>query len=495
MSLHPELARLLARCADDPLRYVHTVFPWGTGELVNSKPRTWQCELLGEIGKRLQRGESAEEPMRIAIASGHGIGKSALVAWLTLWSLDTCPGARVVVTANTFEQLRGKTWPELMVWHRRNLTCSEWTPTSTSLYSNDAAHQQTWRADAVAWSDHRPAGFAGLHTQGKRITLIMDEASAIPANIWEVCEGAMTDRGTQKIWFCPGNPTRADGRFLECFGKRKHRWMTRQIDSRTVEGVAREQLDQWVADYGEDSDFVRVRVRGVFPRVGAVQFIGSELVASAMSPEQRTPYILDSDPVVMGLDVARFGDDESVLVIRRGRDARTVPPQRYRGLDAMQLVGHVVEWINRCGGIVDALFVDATGVGGPVADRLRQLGYHVIDVNNGAVSDCMTNEPCANKGAECWARGRQWLKTGGCLLADPDLEAELTARQYGFDAHNRIVLERKSDMKKRGLSSPNIADALFLTFAYPVAPRGGLPRRIGGGTVESEYDPHAAVVF
>jgi hypothetical protein len=489
--LEPELLQALARCVHDPLRYVHLVYPWGRGDLEGKLPRAWQSELLDEIGQRLRRGESYEEPLRIALASGHGIGKSAFVAWLCMWSLDTCPGARVVVTANTADQLKGKTWAELQSWHRRSITASAWIPTATSLYSADPPHERTWRADAVPWSEHRTEAFAGLHNRGKSITLIMDEASAIAPPIWEVSEGAMTDTNTRKIWFAPGNPTRNEGRFLECFGARKHRWPIRkQIDSRTVEGVAREQLDQWVADYGEDSDFVRVRVRGVFPRLGTVQFMSTEDVAASM---KRLPFSTAYDAVVMGVDVARFGDDESVITIRKGRDAKTVPQQRFRGLDAMQLVGHICKWIDACDGAVEAVFVDATGVGGPVADRLRQLGYRCVDVNNGAESDCMTTgEKCANKGAECWARMREWVRTGGVVADDRELELQLTNRQYGYDAHNRLLLEKKSDLKKRGLSSPDRADSLALTFAYPVASRvDQMHRSVHGGVTESEYDPYA----
>ena len=152
-----------------------------------------------------------------------------------------------------------------------------------------------------------------------------DEASAISDRIWEVSEGALTDDETEIVWLAFGNPTRNTGRFRECFGRFRHRWDCAHIDSRQVEGTNKPQLDQWVLDYGEDSDFVRVRVKGIFPHSGAMQFISSGLVEEAMSPG-REGFGTIYDPLVMGVDVARFGDDRSVIRFRRGRDGRSIPP-------------------------------------------------------------------------------------------------------------------------------------------------------------------------
>jgi nucleotide-binding universal stress UspA family protein len=485
----------VAKCHLDPLRFVRLAFPWGEAgtELEHHLgPRGWQIKELEGIGEALRAGATASDAVRRAVASGHGIGKSALVSWIILWAMSTSAGTKCVVTANTEAQLRTKTWPEVAKWHRMSI-CSHWfTFTATALYSVDEAHEKTWRADAIPWSETNTEAFAGMHNQGKRILLVFDEASAIADRIWEVAEGALTDADTQIVWAAFGNPTRNTGRFRECFGRFAHRWTHRQIDSRTVEGTNKAQIDQWVADYGEDSDFVRVRVRGQFPRAGSTQFIAGDVVEAAAKREAVAHL---SDALVLGVDVARFGDDESVIQPRRGRDARTSPARRFRGLDTMQLAAKVLEYrddLARMGFPVDAIFVDETGVGGGVIDRLRQLGQRVIGVNNGAASDtAVEGELVANKGAECWARMRQWLPQGA-IADDSDLRQQLEGREYGFNAHNEIVLERKSDMKKRGLSSPDRADALALTFAYPVvsaaaiAASGHQPQ-----TAQIDFDPYA----
>ena len=213
--------------------------------------------------------------------------------------------------------------------------------------------------------------------------MIFDEASAIVDKIWEVSEGALTDEATEIIWLAFGNPTRNTGRFRECFGRFRHRWDHGHIDSRLVEGTNEAQLEQWVRDYGEDSDFVRVRVKGVFPHAGSMQFISSALVELAMSSE-RAPRATRYDPLIMGVDVARFGDDRSVIRFRRGRDGRSMRPIKLRGVDTMQLAARIADENARypC----DAIFIDGGGVGGGVVDRCRQLGLRVIEVQFGARS-------------------------------------------------------------------------------------------------------------
>jgi len=484
-----DLVEAIAKCTHDPLGFVRFAFPWGEPgtELANEQgPRRWQVEVLESVGARLRAGCDLQGAIQIAVASGHGIGKSALVSWLILWALATCEDARGIVTANTEPQLRTKTWPEIAKWFRL-CVCSHWfSCQATAIFSADPKHEKTWRVDAIPWNERAPEAFAGLHNKGKRILVIFDEASAIPDIIWETVEGALTDERTEILWAAFGNPTRNSGRFRECFGRMAHRWHTLQIDSRTVAGTNDAQIATWIEDYGEDSDFVRVRVRGLFPRAGSMQFIPSDLVDAAAKREASASIY---DPLIMGVDVARFGDDESVISFRRGRDARTIKPIHLRGVDTMALAGRVVQEARERQ--ADAVFIDETGVGGGVVDRCRQLGLLVIGVNNGGKSDLpVAGELVANKGAECWARGRQWLKSGGAIEDDPALKQQLEGREYGFNAHNEIVLERKGDMKKRGLASPDRADSLMLTFAYPVAPRRrAVDLALGRERQAGEFDP------
>lgn len=473
MKTEQQLVEFISQDGDDPLSFAKSAYKWGEGEFADSPgPRAWQADILDTIGKHIRNPETRFTPLKIAIASGHGVGKSCLISMVCHWALSTCVDTKIIVTANTQSQLSTKTMPEIGKWIRSGINAHWFKVTATAVYALDPSHERTWRADAIPWSDHSTESFAGLHNKGRRIVVLFDEASSIPDKIWEVVEGAMTDKDTEIIWLAFGNPTRGSGRFRECFGKFKHRWLTKQIDNRTVEGTNKEQIDAWIRDYGEDSDFVRVRVRGEFPRAGSMQFIASDLVEMA---RKRQPDAKLYDPLIMGVDVARFGDDETVIVLRRGRDAKSVPWITLRGADTMQVAARVVHLYEEFK--PDAIFVDGGGVGGGVVDRLRMFKVPVIEVQFGASADKGISGKegmitYANKRAEMWGNMKDWL-AGGMIPDDSDLASQLIGVEYGYTVKNgidAIQLEKKSDMKKRGLSSPDKGDALALTFAYPVMP-------------------------
>jgi hypothetical protein len=266
-----------------------------------------------------------------------------------------------------------------------------------------------------------------------------------------------------------GNPTRPAGRFRECFagGRFAHRWQGRQIGSRSVSMTNKPQIASWVKDHGEDSDFMRVRVRGVFPRAGSLQFIDGERLDAGV----RRPLVSDpSAPLVMGVDIARHGEDQSVIRFRRGLDARSIPAVRIRLPDLMQVASRVMEQVSLHK--PDAVFVDGTGIGWGVHDRLCQLGCpRLVGIDFAGRADRRDLGDAAaryaNKRAEVWGILKEWCKAG-CLPDDPELIAELGAVEYGYDAADAIVLERKDDVRRRGLASPDDADALALTFAWPV---------------------------
>lgn len=458
----------------DPYRYALYAFPWGTGELTGmAGPRAWQREVMDEIGAHLQ-GPNRFQPLRIARASGHGIGKSALIGMLLKWGLDTCVDTRAVITANTEGQLLTKTSPELAKWARLAITSDWFKVNATSIVSTMPGREKSWRADLVTWSDNNTEAFAGLHNQGKRIILIFDEASGISDKVWEVALGALTDEATEIIWLAFGNPTLNTGAFRECFGKQRNLWRTKQIDSRTVEGTNKAYLDEIVATYGEDSDVAKVRVRGMFPSASSMQFIPLGLVEDAQAREMNAT--LASDPVIFGVDCARFGDDESVLAIRCGRDARSRPWKRWGSMDSMTLAGDIALEADRWH--PDMIFVDAGNVGAAIVDRLRQLrpDTPVMEVWFGGEGRDAELEPgirvrTANKRAEMWTRMRSWLR-GGSIPGEERLRDDLIGPTYSFAGDDtRVQLERKKDMKKRGLPSPDWGDALACTFAEPVMPR------------------------
>ena len=292
----------------------------------------------------------------------------------------------------------------------------------------------------------------------------------MPDIIWKVAEGGLTDGEPHMHAF--GNPTRNSGAFSECFTTMKHRWICRAVDSRNVKITNKVQIEEWKEDYGEDSDFFRVRVRGVFPRADNSQFISVETVAAAKA---RAPYYDFNDPCVISCDVARFGSDDTIIVVRRGRDARSVPWVKLHGCDTMQVAQRIIDLaaVHK----PDAIMVDGGGVGGGVVDRLRMLKQPVMEVQFGANSDADSSMVDGavryyNKRAEIYGRMREWL-AGGAIPDDPDLVKELTGVEYGYamkDGHDCILLEKKADMKKRLGVSPDRADALAISFSFNVVP-------------------------
>lgn len=465
------LADFIATFYDNPLGFVRAVFPWGEeGPLEDESLDDWQIDILTTLGDEIKNRDSNEAiqtAIQIAVASGHGIGKTALISWIIIWFASTRPHPQIVCTANTEPQLRNKTWRELSKWHKLAIHSHwfEWSATRFHLKQ----HPQTWFAAAIPWTEHRSEAFAGTHE--KHVLVLYDEASTIARIIWEVTEGAMTTPGA--IWIAFGNPTQNTGRFRECFGKLRHRWITRQIDSRTAKMANEAQIDQWIEDYGEDSDFVRVRVKGEFPRASSTQFIATDIVTACQRDDvDVTGY--SKFPVVFGVDVARFGDDQSVICVRQGR--KMLKQYKFRGLDTMALAAQVVEKSTEHKPA--AIFIDGVGVGGGVVDRCKQLGLKVFDVNAGAAAT--DKDAYKNKRAEMWGGMRDWLQSGASIIADSELESDLIGIEYGYTPLQQIILEKKEDMKKRGLASPDCADALALTFAMPVAmPSAPRPVRQG----------------
>ena len=462
----------LAAYVHDPLGFAYYAYPWHeAGELAEvAGPRKWQGQILDVIGLHLR--ENRFIPLLLAVASGHGIGKSALVGMIINWGMSTCVDCRIVVTANTGDQLRTKTIPEVSKWFRLGINSHWWNVGSEVIKAKDDAHEKTWRTDFLTWSLERTEAFAGTHNKGKRIIVICDEASAIPDKIKEVIEGALTDEDTEIIFLAFGNPTQNTGWFFECFNRYKHRWKTRQIDSRNVEGTNKEQLDKWVQDYGEDSDFVRVRVRGVFPRAGSKQLIPADVVAGAMhrilQPEQ-----YEHHWKVLVCDVARFGDDQTVIGYRQG--PKFVILDKLRGLPvdqvARRLMARVREQEPR------TVVVDGDGIGGGVIDVMRGDDWfqgwmkanparRLTEFHGGFGP--VDGFIYFNYRANMWGLMRDWLAVGS-IPDDPELEVDLTGPEYAFSNKNQIQLEKKEDMKKRGLASPDLGDTLAMSFCAIVA--------------------------
>jgi len=442
----------MAKFYDDFHGFVMYAFPWkekGTELEEHSGPDKWQKAQQDRVSKAIKR--DPEGTIREAIASGHGIGKSAEVAWIILWAMSTRPHLAGVITANTTTQLTTKTWRELALWHKRTINAHWFKWTATKFFHVD--HPETWACNATPNTEHNSEAFAGLH--GTHVLIIYDEASGIPDKIWEVSEGAMTD--PRAMWFVYGNPTKNTGKFREIFTD-DARWTTHNIDSRSCKMTNKKEINEQIAEYGEDSDFCRVRIKGQFPRAGSMQFIGSDVCDMCMLYE--APYeSFFQLPIVLGVDVARFGEDKTVIAVRQGR--KVVELERYRDLDTMQVAAKTVSAIRRYNPA--ATFVDGVGIGAGVVDRLRMLGHEIIEVNAGVKPD--DDLTYYNKRAEMWDRMRTQMRDGMDLPNDSDLRKALIGIEYGFDDKERMRLERKQDMKKRGLESPDDGDAIAYTYA------------------------------
>ncbi len=468
-ALETQLIEDIASFSFDPLKCALYSFPWlEDGDLRESSgPRAWQKRELDNIGQHL-RSPKRFQPYQLAIASGHGIGKSSLIGMIIHWAMSTCADCKVILTANTDTQLRTKTWPEVSKWFRLAINSHWFDVLATSITAKDKGHERSWRTDAIPWSEHNTEPFAGAHNQGKRLLVIYDEASAIADKLWEVTEGALTDENTEIIWIAFGNPTKNTGRFRECFGRYKHRWQTHQIDSRTVEGTNKEQIAKWIEDYGEDSDFVRVRVRGEFPRAGSTQFVAGDVVAAA-----RIRICEPSGWKVISVDVARFGDDQTIIGLRQGMKFEIL--ERLRGKDTFQTAQYVIRYMQKLEPRLT--IIDADGLGAGTVDAINNLiptwfKSHPLcklhEFHGGATPSDSTEY--FNLRAEMWGTMREWLKSGD-IPDDPALDSALTSPEYFFSSKNQIQLEKKDDMKKRGLASPDEGDCLAMSFAEMPRPK------------------------
>jgi hypothetical protein len=462
-----ELAKDIASFTYDPLGFVNYCYPWGTGSLEKESVREWQKDVLSYIGERLKNPETRHTPIQIARASGHGIGKSSLIAMIDHWGKSTCDDCKVVITANTEQQMRTKTWPEILKWFNLSIN-KHWfnKPTATSITIADPKHDRTWRTDAVTWSENNTEAFAGLHNKGKRIIMIFDEASSIPESVWTVATGALSDDNTEIIWIVFGNPTQNSGAFFDCFNKYKHRWNTKQIDSRTVEGTNKEQLQREVDDYGEDSDWVRIRIRGLFPVNGLDTFFNAAQVAECF---RYTAIETSFMAKVMAVDLARSGTCQNVVCIRQGR--KVYPLVKWRNIDTMYTAAKIVEIYNS--EKPDALIMDGGGLGGPIIDRVKQLmpGVSIIDAvgNRNAIKP----EWYANKRAEMYGDLRDAIRDKIDLPNDNELENDLLMIQNGYGKKQEVQLLKKEDMPW----SPDCSDALAMTYYELIVKANSVSRR------------------
>jgi hypothetical protein len=450
-------------------------FPWGkpgTPLEHHQGPRKWQREVLTELRDhiRANNGQVDFNTFRMATSSGRGIGKSALVSWLVIWMLTTRIGSTTIVSANSEAQLRSVTWAEITKWLSMALN-SHWFEVSATrvlpakwiaeLVERDLKlGTRYWGVEGRLWSAENPDAYAGVHNFAG-VMLVFDEASGIDDGIWSVASGFFTENTPNRFWLAFSNPRRNSGYFYECFNSKREFWRTKTVDARSVEGTDKAVYQQIIDEYGPDSSAAHVEVYGEFPNASDDQFIGTLLVDEAMA---RAPSKDPSAPIVVGVDPARFGADATVIAIRQGRDILSI--RRFRGDDTMEVVGRVIDVITEFS--PQLVVIDEGGLGAGVVDRLKEQRYRIRGVNfgNKSIKPLMYG----NKRAEMWGAMKEWLKTAS-IPKDRFLRSDLTGPMMKPDSKGTIFLESKKDMKARGLASPDAADAIAITFAFPVAHR------------------------
>lgn len=471
------------RIADDLEAFVLFAYPWGKKgtPLENFKgPRNWQRDDLQEMTDHLKKQKArmaldlTPVMWKKATASGRGPGKSAMVSWLTDWMLTTRLGSTTIITANTEPQLKSRTFAEINKWTTLLINAHWWETSVLSIrpakWYEELLKKQLqldtgyYYAQGQLWSEETPDAFAGVHNS-HGVLLQMDEGSGIPNAIFNVSEGFFTEPVLNRFWNVFSNARRNSGAFHDIFHVPALMaiWRRRQIDSRTVEGTDLALFQTLIDQHGIDSDTVRVEVLGQFPKAGSKQFISNDAVYGAQRRE------LVDDPgaaLVMGVDPARFGDDEFVCRFRQGRDGRTIPPVRWKGLDNVTAA-------DRVAGLIDAYNPDGvcidSGAGGGIIDILRSRKYRVQEVHFGGKAN---DRQWANKATEMYAEARDWLP-GGCIDQDPHLFTDLTARDYDYygKAKDQQILEPKELFKGKVGRSPGDGDAFALTFAVKFSRR------------------------
>lgn len=426
--------------SDDPVRFVQ--------EMLGATPFDYQSEFLMAI---------ASGERKMSVRSGHGSGKSTTASWAMLWYLLLRYPCKVVVTAPTSSQLFDAMFAELKRW------IGELPKELQELLNVKADRVELVAAPAEAFISLRtaraetPEALAGVHSEN--VLLCIDEASGVPEKVFEAAAGSMSGHNATTLML--SNPTRSSGTFFESHNRMKSSWWTRQWSCQDSPLVAQEFIDEMRLRYGETSSAYRVRVLGDFPLTDDDTIIPYHLVEAA---QNRDIVVAEDTDVIWSLDVARFGSDATALCKRQGPVVTEL--RSWRGLDLMQTTGRVVaeyEALSPSRQPTEIL-VDSIGIGSGVVDRLRELDLPVRGIN---VSESPSmGDTYMNLRSELWFKAKAWLEDRSCKLPkDDQLISELTSIRYSFTSSGKMKAESKDEMRKRGLGSPDLADALCLSMA------------------------------
>jgi phage terminase large subunit len=431
-------------------------------EMLQFDPDEWQGEVSDDLANN----------RLVSVRSGQGVGKTALEAAIVLWFLSCFPFPRVVCTAPTRQQLNDVLWAEISKWQSKSPILKrilKWTKTKVYMKK----YEERWFATARTAT--KPENMQGFHED--YMLFIVDEASGVDDRIMAAILGTLSGP-YNKLLMC-GNPTKTSGVFFDSHNRDREDYKTHKVSCLNSPRTSKENIEMLKRKYGEGSDVYRVRVEGEFPRGESDTFISLEAAEFA---KDEVTVIPKGDTLYIGSDIARFGDDETAMYARLNGVPIDSHFHHKEGL--MVTAGWILNMAARCLVAYSNIShvqirIDDDGLGGGVTDRVKEvneemgLGYEIIPVHNGASSD---DEYYGNKGSELWGHIKEQLddnmsnfilgKPGELQLPDDEkLITQLTTRKWRMGSNGKIYLEKKSDMKKRGLSSPDRADAFVLAFA------------------------------
>ena len=433
-------SEIITKLALDPVLFVKT--------MLNAKPEKWQQDVL----------ESLLTDDKISIKSGHGTGKSALLSWIILYWLATKMPCKVAVTANTARQLNDVLMAECKKWHRqmpdgfRNLF--EFKSDKISLLGATESF-----ATFITSRRESPESLQGYHSPN--MIFVCDEASGIPDIIFQVGEGAMSTKGAKTI--LTGNPTRNTGYFYDSHNSMKHKWKTFTVSCHDSSHVNPDFIKDMADKYGEESNVYKIRVLGEFPATNDDSVVPMHLISEATTRDVEP----SSNEVIFGLDISRFGSDRTALAKRQG-NTLLEKIKTWKNKDLMETVGIVVSEYEALpySKRPTEILIDSIGLGAGVADRLQEMNLNCqITAVNVAELPSMQDKYMRLRD-ELWFLVREWFESRDVkIIDDEELVAELTTPSFSFMSNGKIKVESKEQMKKKGHNSPDLADALCLTFA------------------------------
>ena len=427
--------------------------------LYRKNPLAFPRDMLGVTLSEQQEPlflEMIESNARTVVKSATGTGKTFLLAVVILHQLFTEDNVNIVATSPSAGQLQRGLRKELGKVHsliKEDTVADLFELQRDAIFLRDT--KESHICFLVTGSAENEENLAGVHAD--KVLIIIDEASGFSKEVMGILDGNLTTEGSSMIQ--TSNPQRPSGPFFELFNNPIEGYNLHTLDAYNSPNISKKWIKQMIDKWGEDSDFVRVRILGEFPRTSDSLFIPNDIIDEAV---KRNLHHRDYKnlPIYLGVDVARFGSDKSVLVLKQGYKVLDI--QTFAGIDTMELASQVQEYYYRNPKIA-SVTIDSVGVGAGVCDRLKQLDIPITEINVGAASS--NNRAYYNLRAEVYSLMKDWLRSAD-IPDNEDFIRELRSIMYGFNSKSQLQIMTKADMKKLGSDSPDIVDALTFCFYH-----------------------------